>query len=66
MYEIEEETISLWALVFFCLTKDENLGFLEYHKALKRLQPYILETRGDYVLIRGLSMAEVEDVLLEK
>ena len=63
LYEIEGETISLWALTFFSLTKDETLGFLEYHKALQRLQPYILETRGDYILLRGLSLAEMEHVL---
>ena len=66
LYEIEGETISLWALTFVSLTKDENLGFLEYHMALQRLQPYILETRGDYILIRGLSLAEMECVLSEE
>ena len=63
LYEIEGETISLWALTFFSLTKDETLGFLEYHKALQRLQPYILETRGDCILLRGLSLVEMEHVL---
>ncbi len=66
LYEIEGETVSLWALTFVSLTKEENLGFLEYHKALQRLRPYILETRGDYLLIRGLSLAEMERVLSEE
>ena len=63
LYEMEGETVSLWALTFFSLTQEENLGFLEYHKALHRLQPFILETRGDYLLIRGLSLAEMQCVL---
>ncbi|HIZ83316.1 MAG TPA: DUF1851 domain-containing protein [Firmicutes bacterium] len=66
LYEIEGETVSLWALTFISLTKEENLGFLEYHKALQRLQPCILETRGDYLLLRGLSLAEMECVLSEE
>ena len=66
LYEIEGETISLWALTFFSLTKEENLGFLEYHQALQRLRPYILGTRGGYLLIRGLSLAEMECVLSEE
>ena len=66
LYEIEGETASLWALTFVSLTEEESLGFLEYHKALKRLQPYILETRGDYLLIRGLSLSEMECVLSEE
>ena len=66
LYEIEGETVSLWALAFFSLTKDENLGFLEYHKALKRLRPYIAETRGDYIFVRGLSLEEMEYILAEQ
>lgn len=66
LYEIEGETIALWALTFVSLTKDENLGFLEYRRALKRLQPYIVETRGEYILVRGLSLDEMENVLAEK
>ena len=66
LYEIEGETVSLWALTFFSLTQDESLGFLEYHKALQRLRPYILETRGDYILFRGLSLEEMKCVLSEK
>lgn len=66
MYEIEGETISLWALTFVSLTKEENLGFLEYHKALKRLQPYIMDTRDGSLLVRGLSLAEMEHILSEK
>ena len=63
LYEIEGETVSLWVLTFFSLAKEENLGSLEYHQALQRLQPYILETRDDCLLIRGLSLAEMERVL---
>lgn len=66
LYKIEGETISLWVLTFVSLTKDENLGFLEYHKALQRLQPYIMETRGDYILIRGLGLAEMEHILVKQ
>ena len=66
LYEIEGEAISLWAVTFFSLTKEENLGFLEYRKALQRLQPYILETKDNYILIRGLSLAEMEHVLSER
>ena len=63
LYEIEGETISQWVLNFFSLTKDASLGFLEYHKALQQLQPYILETRGGYLLVRGLSLEEMEHIL---
>ena len=63
LYEIEEKTSSLWALTFFSLTKDEILGYLEYHRVLQRLRPYILETRDGHILLRGLSLKEMELVL---
>ena len=65
LYAMEGEDIALWVLTFFSLTKEENLGFLEYHKALRRLQPYISETRGSRILIRGLSLEEMEHTLSE-
>ena len=62
-YAIEGETISRWVIVFFSLSKDDNLGILEYHEALELLQPYIQETRGSNILVRGLSLEEMECIL---
>ena len=64
-YEIEGESISLWALTFFSLTRDEVLGTLEYHRALRRLQPYLTDAREGSLLIRGLTLEEMERVLTE-
>lgn len=66
LYAVEGKEISLWALSFFSLTKDEMLDVLEYHEALERLQPYIVETRGSYVMLRGLTLEEMETVLSEQ
>lgn len=66
LYAIEGKEIGLWALSFFSLTKNEMLDVLEYHEALERLQPYIVETRENYVMIRGLSLEEMEKVLSEE
>lgn len=66
LYAVEGEEISLWALTFFSLTKDKMLDVLEYHEALERLQPYVVETRGDRIMLRGLSLEEMENVLSEE
>lgn len=63
IYKIEGETISQWAVMFVSLTKNETLGVLPYETALQRLQPYVLETRGDYLRIRGLTLEEMTAVL---
>lgn len=65
-YKVEGKTIGLWVLTFFSLTQDEPLDMLEYHEALERLQPYIVENRGEAVLVRGLNLEEMEAVLAEK
>ena len=65
LYEIEGEAISQWALTFFSLTRDDILGTLEYHKALRRLQPYLVDARDGSLLVRGLTLEEMERVLAE-
>lgn len=65
MYAVEGQTISLWILSFFSLTKNDNLNMLEYHAALELLQPYIVDEREEHVLLRGLSLEEMESVLSE-
>ena len=60
LYEAEETPISLWTLALYSLTKDENLDVLPYHAALQQLRPFVVETRGEYVLLRGLNLQEMQ------
>ena len=63
LYEVEGEQIALWALTLFSLTRDAVLGTLEYHDALRRLQPFVTGRRGDAVLVRGLTREELSALL---
>lgn len=59
-WAIEGKTIDLWFISMFSLTKDAVLGEIEYHEAMKRLEPYFLAQKDGWTLIRGLSLAEME------
>lgn len=59
-WAIEGKTIDLWFISMFSLTKDAVLGEIEYHEAMKRLEPYFLAEKDGWTLIRGLSLDEME------
>ncbi len=46
------------------LTKEDVIGQLEYHEGMKRLEPYFLDVRNGWALIRGLTFDEM-DALFE-
>ena len=63
LYAVEGKEITLWVLTFFSYDDKKNIGVLEYHSALQALQEYIIEERGDYVLLRGLDIGEMKQVI---
>ncbi len=63
-WAIEGKTIDLWFISIVSITKEGVLGTMEYHEAMKRLKPYFLTEKDGWVLIRGLSLDEM-DALFE-
>ena len=63
MYGVEGKTIDKWVISFFSLTKSNVLDRLEYKAALQRLEPYAVETRESFVMIRGLNLEEMIAIL---
>ena len=59
-WAIEGKTIDLWFISMVSITKEGVLGTMEYHEAMKRLEPYFLAEKDGWVLIRGLSLDEME------
>lgn len=59
-WAISGKTIDLWLISMVSITKDSVLGNIEYHEAIKRLQPYILAQQDGWAFIRGLTLAEME------
>lgn len=63
LYAVDDKEITQWVLTFFSYDDEEVIGMLEYHAALQTLQEYVVEERGDYVLLRGLSIEEMKQVI---
>ena len=59
-WEIKDKTVDLWFISMVSLTKDSVVGTIEYSEAMKRLKPYFLAEKDGWVLIRGLTDAEME------
>lgn len=41
---------------------DRMIGDIDYHVALKKLNPFILDTNGKTLLIKSLSLSELESL----
>lgn len=59
-WAIEGKTIDVWFISMVSITKYAVLGQIEYSEAMKRLKPYFLAEKDGWVLIRGLSLEEME------
>ena len=61
-YAVDGKPVSRWRMVVISTTKDAVLGDCEYSLALKKLSPYILDAKDDSVLVKGLSLSQLESI----
>ncbi len=66
-WAISDKTISEWIISFVTLPGKKNPtgkveGMVEYHEAMKRLEPYFIAYGDDWRLIRALTKAEIISV----
>ncbi len=58
-YEVDEHTITGWKLVY----NTEKPLSTEYFSALSKLQPYVLDTKNDSILLRIPSIENIPSLL---
>lgn len=63
-WKINGVNIDKWIISIVSITKDSVIGQIEYHEAIKRLEPYFLAQKDGWALIRGLTYKEM-DALFE-
>ena len=63
-WKLSGKEISLWMITMVSLTNPQGgvIGEMEYHEAMKRLEPYILANAEGWVLIRAMSHAELDSL----
>lgn len=63
-WELQGAAVEKWIISIVSITKDSVIGIMEYHEAIKRLEPYFLVQKDGWALIRGLTYEEM-DALFE-
>ena len=63
-WAIEGKTISEWIITMVSLTNPQGgiIGQMEYHEAIKRLEPFILMKKDNWALIRAMTHEELDSL----
>ena len=59
-WSISGKTIDLWMISMVSLTTNSVIGQIEYHEAMKRLHPFIIASRENWVLLRAMTHDEMD------
>lgn len=62
-YRVDGKAVSEWKLVFVSTRKDAVIGDADYFAALNNMQEYILDSKEDTVLVKGLSFSELKRLI---
>lgn len=63
-YAIDGKQITDWKIVLISTTKDSIIGDCDYFIAFSKLKNYIIDSNDYSILIRGLSLKELEAINL--
>lgn len=61
-YRVDGKIVSEWKLVLVSTTKDTIVGDAYYFTALQNVEKYALDSKKDSVLVKGLSLSELESL----
>ncbi len=61
-YRVDGKAVSEWKLVLVSTTKNTIVGDMEYFTALKKIEKYSLDSKQDTILVKGLSLSELESL----
>ena len=61
-YRVDGKVVSEWKLVLVSTTKDTIIGDADYFTALNDVEKYALDSKKDSVLVKGLSLSELESL----
>ena len=61
-YAVDGKPVADWKIVLVSTTKDCVIGDSDYFCALAKLENYVQDTNDDAVLIRALSLEELEAI----
>ena len=59
-YRVDGKPVENWRMVLISTTKDEIVGDADYQTALRNAEQYAVDRNQNAILVRGLSLAELE------
>ena len=62
-YAVDGKRVDDWKIVLVSTTKDSMIGDCDYQKALQKLEKYVLDSNENTILMKGLSLDELETVV---
>ena len=62
-YAVDGKRVPDWKIVLVSTTKDCVMGDCDYQKALKKLEKHTLDSRENTILVKGLSLDELEAIV---
>ncbi|MGX8774949.1 MAG: hypothetical protein ACSW8G_07840 [Bacillota bacterium] len=63
-YSVSGKELTDYRLMLISITKDGMIGDAEYFEALGRLEKYIVDSNEKEILVRGLSLEELEGLIV--
>ena len=64
-YAVDGKEISEYKLMLVSMTKDSIIGDCDYYDAIKKLGQYVIDSNDTELLIKGLSLKELESIFQE-
>lgn len=63
LYKIDDTEVDEWKLMLVSTTNHGVLGDIDYYKAINKLMKFVIDEKDNNILIRGLSLKELNEVL---
>lgn len=62
-YKVDNTEVDEWKLMLVSITNNGILGDIDYYDAIKKLMKYVIDENDNNILIKKLSLEELNEVL---
>lgn len=63
LYKVDNTEVDEWKLIFVSTTNNGVLGDMDYYEAINKLMKFVVDENDNNILIKGLSLEELNEVL---
>ncbi|MDE5721506.1 MAG: DUF4299 domain-containing protein [Clostridia bacterium] len=63
LYKVDNTEVNEWKLILVSTTNNVVLGNMNYYEAINKLMKFAIDEKDNNILIRGLSLEELNELL---